>query len=102
MLNSTPTLLAPCAGASHFTSADDTVSAVDGSEDPNPQSASEPMKCSPLTFTTPTPADGPDDAAAVELLKHPVALLENPYPNPKLTTPADLPWFEYLLAHAAT
>jgi 2-C-methyl-D-erythritol 4-phosphate cytidylyltransferase len=43
-----------------------------------------------------------DDAAAVELLKHPVALLENPYPNPKLTTPADLPWFEYLLAHAAT
>lgn len=39
-----------------------------------------------------------DDAAAVEGLKHPVALLENPYPNPKLTTPADLPWFEYLLA----
>ncbi|MBW8782204.1 MAG: 2-C-methyl-D-erythritol 4-phosphate cytidylyltransferase [Verrucomicrobia bacterium] len=38
-----------------------------------------------------------DDAAAVELLKHPVALLENTYPNPKLTTPADLPWFEYLL-----
>lgn len=40
-----------------------------------------------------------DDAAAVELLKHPVALLENPYPNPKLTTPADLPWLEFLLAH---
>lgn len=39
-----------------------------------------------------------DDAAAVELLKHPVALLENTQPNPKLTTPADLPWFEYLLA----
>lgn len=39
-----------------------------------------------------------DDAAAVEGLKHPVALLENPYPNPKLTTPADLPWFEFLLA----
>jgi 2-C-methyl-D-erythritol 4-phosphate cytidylyltransferase len=38
-----------------------------------------------------------DDAAAVELLKHPVALLENTHPNPKLTTPADLPWFEYLL-----
>ncbi|MET0263311.1 MAG: IspD/TarI family cytidylyltransferase [Rariglobus sp.] len=38
-----------------------------------------------------------DDAAAVELLKHPVALLENSHPNPKLTTPADLPWFEYLL-----
>lgn len=40
-----------------------------------------------------------DDAAAVEGLKHPVALLENPYPNPKLTTPADLPWFEFLLSH---
>jgi 2-C-methyl-D-erythritol 4-phosphate cytidylyltransferase len=39
-----------------------------------------------------------DDAAAVELLKHPVAILENALPNPKLTTPADLPWFEYLLA----
>jgi len=40
-----------------------------------------------------------DDAAAVELLKHPVALLENQHPNPKLTTAADLPLFEYLLAH---
>jgi 2-C-methyl-D-erythritol 4-phosphate cytidylyltransferase len=40
-----------------------------------------------------------DDAAAVELLKHPVAILENPHANPKLTTPADLPWFEYLLTH---
>lgn len=39
-----------------------------------------------------------DDAAAVELLKHPVALLENTHPNPKLTTPADLAWFEFLLA----
>lgn len=38
-----------------------------------------------------------DDAAAVETLKHPVALLENTHPNPKLTTPADLPYFEYLL-----
>ena len=40
-----------------------------------------------------------DDAAAVELLKHPIALLENPYPNPKLTTPADLAYLEFLLAH---
>ena len=40
-----------------------------------------------------------DDAAAVELLKHPIALLENPYPNPKLTTPADLPYLEFLLTH---
>ena len=38
-----------------------------------------------------------DDAASVELLKHPVALLENPYPNPKLTTPADLAYLEFLL-----
>ncbi|HWA25381.1 MAG TPA: 2-C-methyl-D-erythritol 4-phosphate cytidylyltransferase [Lacunisphaera sp.] len=39
-----------------------------------------------------------DDASAVELLNHPVALLENPYPNPKLTTPTDLPWLEFLLS----
>lgn len=38
-----------------------------------------------------------DDAQAVELLDHPVALLDNPYPNPKLTTPADLDYFEFLL-----
>jgi len=38
-----------------------------------------------------------DDAAAVELLGHPVALLENPHPNPKLTTPADLAYLEFLL-----
>jgi 2-C-methyl-D-erythritol 4-phosphate cytidylyltransferase len=38
-----------------------------------------------------------DDAAAVELLHHPVALLENPYPNPKLTTPSDLAYLEFLL-----
>ena len=37
-----------------------------------------------------------DDASAVELLRHPVAMLENDSPNPKLTTPADLPWFEFL------
>ena len=38
-----------------------------------------------------------DDASAVELLKHPIALLENTYPNPKLTTPSDLPYLEFLL-----
>lgn len=38
-----------------------------------------------------------DDAAAVELLNHPVALLENAGPNPKLTTPADLAYLEFLL-----
>lgn len=38
-----------------------------------------------------------DDAAAVELLRHPVALLENPTPNPKVTTATDLKWVEFLL-----
>jgi 2-C-methyl-D-erythritol 4-phosphate cytidylyltransferase len=39
-----------------------------------------------------------DDAQAVELISHPVALLENSFPNPKLTTPSDLPYLEFLLA----
>jgi 2-C-methyl-D-erythritol 4-phosphate cytidylyltransferase len=39
-----------------------------------------------------------DDAQAVELLGHPIALLENTAPNPKLTTPADLPYLEFLLS----
>ena len=39
-----------------------------------------------------------DDAQAVELLGHPVALLENSHPNPKLTAPADLDYLEFLLA----
>jgi 2-C-methyl-D-erythritol 4-phosphate cytidylyltransferase len=38
-----------------------------------------------------------DDAQAVEQLGHPVALLENLYPNPKLTTPADFKYLEFLL-----
>lgn len=42
-----------------------------------------------------------DDAQAVELLGHPIALLENPHPNPKLTTPADLPYLEFLLSRTA-
>jgi len=41
-----------------------------------------------------------DDAAAVEMLHHPIALLENPYPNPKLTTPADLAYLEFLLTRS--
>jgi 2-C-methyl-D-erythritol 4-phosphate cytidylyltransferase len=39
-----------------------------------------------------------DDAAAAELLSHPVALLENSHPNPKITTPSDLAYVEYLLS----
>jgi 2-C-methyl-D-erythritol 4-phosphate cytidylyltransferase len=41
-----------------------------------------------------------DDAGAVELLGHPVVLLENPHPNPKLTTPADLAYVEFLLGQS--
>ena len=41
-----------------------------------------------------------DDAAAVEGLGHPVALLENTQPNPKLTTPADLDYLEFLLSRS--
>ena len=43
-----------------------------------------------------------DDASAVEFLRHPVALLENAYPNPKLTTPADLPYLEFLLSQTGS
>ncbi len=42
-----------------------------------------------------------DDAAAVELLGHPVALLENEHPNQKLTSPGDLACLELLLAPAS-
>jgi 2-C-methyl-D-erythritol 4-phosphate cytidylyltransferase len=43
-----------------------------------------------------------DDAQAVELLGHPIALLENSSPNPKLTTPDDLAYLEFLLARSET
>jgi 2-C-methyl-D-erythritol 4-phosphate cytidylyltransferase len=42
-----------------------------------------------------------DDAQAVEQIGHPVALLENSHPNPKLTTPADLAYLEFLLREPA-
>jgi hypothetical protein len=39
-----------------------------------------------------------DDASAIELAtRHGVTLVENPHPNPKLTTPADIIWAEFLL-----
>lgn len=38
-----------------------------------------------------------DDAQAVELLGQPIALLENPHPNPKLTTAIDFKYLEFLL-----
>jgi 2-C-methyl-D-erythritol 4-phosphate cytidylyltransferase len=42
-----------------------------------------------------------DDAAAVERLKHPVALLENTHANPKITLPADLAYAGYILTGTA-
>jgi 2-C-methyl-D-erythritol 4-phosphate cytidylyltransferase len=42
-----------------------------------------------------------DDAAAVELLGQAITLEENPHPNPKLTTPADFAYVEFLLAREA-
>ncbi|OHE88991.1 MAG: 2-C-methyl-D-erythritol 4-phosphate cytidylyltransferase, partial [Verrucomicrobia bacterium RIFCSPLOWO2_12_FULL_64_8] len=39
-----------------------------------------------------------DDARAIELLGRPVTFVENPRPNPKLTTPADLAYMEFLVA----
>jgi 2-C-methyl-D-erythritol 4-phosphate cytidylyltransferase len=42
-----------------------------------------------------------DDAAAVELLDHPVAILENPHPNLKLTAPKDLSYLEFFLSSVA-
>ena len=41
-----------------------------------------------------------DDASAVELLSHPVALLENARPNPKITIPSDRAYAKYLLGQA--
>jgi 2-C-methyl-D-erythritol 4-phosphate cytidylyltransferase len=38
-----------------------------------------------------------DDAAAVATLGHPVTLVENPLPNPKLTHPEDVAFVELLL-----
>ena len=38
-----------------------------------------------------------DDMAAIELLGHPVGMLEPDYPNPKITTPEDFSYAEFLL-----
>nr|WP_281384116.1 IspD/TarI family cytidylyltransferase [Pelagicoccus albus] len=39
-----------------------------------------------------------DDLSAIEDIDQPVAFVSNGQPNPKLTTPDDLPYLEYLLA----
>lgn len=41
---------------------------------------------------------GTDDAQLVEALGMEVFAVENPSPNPKITTPADLAWAQFLLA----
>lgn len=38
-----------------------------------------------------------DDAAALTLIGHPVTLVPNKYPNPKITLPSDLDYLEFLL-----
>jgi len=38
-----------------------------------------------------------DDTAACELIGQPVELVDCPEPNPKVTTPSDLPWIEWVL-----
>ena len=38
-----------------------------------------------------------DDTSAAAAAGHPVAIVENDFPNPKLTTPADLAYMEFLL-----
>ena len=38
-----------------------------------------------------------DDTAAASYQGHLITLVENPYPNPKLTTPSDLQYIEFLL-----
>lgn len=42
-----------------------------------------------------------DDTAAAVHLGVPVTLVENPFPNPKLTYPSDLPYLQYLWDHRA-
>lgn len=42
-----------------------------------------------------------DDTAACEGIGQPVELVPSTQPNPKVTSPADLPWIDYLLSHGA-
>jgi len=43
-----------------------------------------------------------DDTQAVEIAGGWVAIVENPHPNPKITSPADIALVEHLLAHHLT
>ena len=42
-----------------------------------------------------------DDTAACELIGQPVKLVESSTPNPKATSPADIPYLELLLTSPA-
>ena len=95
VLNSSDTRPGACEGASHFTSAEDTTSASTGSDDPNPHSAPSPMRCVPATFTTPTPAVGPeagctDSTTASDWYVNSILLVLNP-PCAALTSSVTTP-----------
>lgn len=40
-----------------------------------------------------------DDAGAVSILGHPIAIVENDYPNPKITLQRDVDYLEFLLSN---
>ena len=91
---STPAILGARAGGSHFTSADDTTCADEGSDDPKPHSAS-PSRWSPTTLTTPTPADGPvagctENTTAAGWYANSTLLVLNP-PSDALTSTVTTP-----------
>jgi 2-C-methyl-D-erythritol 4-phosphate cytidylyltransferase len=62
-----------------------------------PQVFSRELICAAYDYVARKKISITDDAQAVEQLSEPVALLENTHPNPKLTTPADLAYLEFLL-----
>ena len=51
-----------------------------------------------LRYAQETGAQITDEAAACELIRQPVILVENPDPNPKVTVKADLSFVEWLLS----
>jgi 2-C-methyl-D-erythritol 4-phosphate cytidylyltransferase len=63
-----------------------------------PQAFSRVLICSAYARVAKKELQITDDAQAVEEFGHPIALLENTYPNIKLTTPSDLAMLEFLLS----
>ena len=62
-----------------------------------PQSFSYPLIRDAYENIVRSGAQITDDLSAIEDIDQPVAFIDNRRPNPKLTTPADLPYLEYLL-----